>query len=194
MKIGKITKVIKDKKFFFTDEKYYCHFNSVDFQPKEGDQVNYTPVEIKAGKFEAKDVVKIKTDWEKYLDALEIGYFDDDNKIKKEFIVDYPILLADIFSKEKGKDLNKPTQIMKWFSYCKKVEGIYKLTKDFNGAKVSLWKLLSYSNDAYGRGKISEKFKLFLEKNINLATISPQNFLNGFVQHFESFIGFYRNK
>ncbi|MDH7604076.1 MAG: hypothetical protein QHH13_04170 [Melioribacter sp.] len=191
---GIITKVIENKKIFFIDDKYFCHFNKVDFSPKEGDHVMYIPHSTSEGKLEAKEVKRLKSDWDIYLESLENGYFDEEGKIKKEFVIDFPIILASIFSKERGKDLNKPTQIMKWFSYCKNVEGIYKLKKDFGEVKVSLWKLISYSNDALGRKKISEKFQLFLYKNINLATLNPNNFLKGFMQHFEAFIGFFRNK
>jgi hypothetical protein len=202
---GKITKIIEEKQFFFIDKDYWCHNNQYGREPLIGDIVNYEPVEIN-GKKSAKNVkyirnsfgttsndVSISNDFfEEYLKNIEDGYFDA-NCLKKEFIIDYPQKLAGLFQKK--PDINKSTQIRKYYDQLKmKIEGPFKFRKDFEYAKSELYKMIPLINNAKMKGHISIEYYLFMEKNIYEAVKSPKNFIDGFMPHFQSLIGYYKQK
>jgi len=113
--------------------------------------------------------------------------------LKKEFIIDFPQKLGILF--QKRSDVNKPTQIRKYYDQCKsKIEGPFKVRKDFEYVKSELYKMIPLINNAKMKGHISNEFFLYMEKNIYEAVKSPKNFIDGFMPHFQSLIGYYKQK
>jgi hypothetical protein len=203
---GKITRIVEDRQFFFIEKDYWCHFNQYNKKPTIGDIVYYEPEENN-GKKNAKNVKFIKNSFgatsnnistnnndlfENYLKSLEVGYFEDDS-LKKVMIIDFPQKLAEMFQKK--SDINKPTQIRKYYDQCKlRIEGPFKVRKDFNSAKSELLKMIPLINNAKMKNHISNEFYLFMEKNIYEAIKSPKNLIEGFMPHFQSLIGYYKQK
>jgi hypothetical protein len=185
---GIITRVFEDRKFFFIDNDYFCRYDKVNFLPSVGDNVLYERSTNKEGKPEAKNVKKVDGFFEQYLIELSNGYFIKDDFIKKEFVLDYAKELASEFTKNEG--VNKPTQIRKYFDYCDKVNGIYKVKHNFLYVQSELPKVVAHLNNALKKGLISNDFVTFLERNIDLAIIEERNFVKGFIPHFEAVIGF----
>lgn len=205
MKEGKITKVVKERKFFFVDEVYWCHFNQYYGEnPEVGDIVEYES-EIKTdGKKNATKVrliMKNLNEGEKtgngdstsisdYYTSLKSGYFDESNCLKEELIIEHPKILASYFSKDKDK--NKSSQIRKFFDQCKLIESKHKISKNFDCNKTELLQILPLANNSKEKGHITNDFYKFLEININEAIKSENNFLKGFIPHFQSLIGYFK--
>lgn len=200
---GIITKVIEDKRFFFVDNKYFCHFDKINFSPAVLNQVEYEKSVDKNGKDIAINVKLLDNQesnirgsgsfFEKYINELMKGYFETPYYVKKEFIVEYPKELAVLFGKDRS--LNKSAQIRKYFDFCRKIEGIFKVKKDFNYVKSELPRLIYHINSAYNKKPplVSAEFKMFIEKNVEMAIQDENNFLKGFMNHFEALIGFSNN-
>jgi len=185
---GKITRVVAERKFFFIDRDFFCHFNSIDFDPKEGVEVEYEPGKNKEGKPEARNVKRAAGFFDQYVTELEKGYFVKDDFIRVEFLIDYARSLAKLFGRDAR--LNKPAQIRKFFDFCRNVEGVYKTKKNFLYVKSELPKLVPLVNKASSRELVSSEFVEFVEKNIAQATKSDAHFLKGFMPHFEAVIGY----
>ncbi len=199
---GKITRVT-DKGFFFVDTDYFCHNSKVKFEPREGDIVDYQPKQTDRGK-NADRVVFVKspenspvvvaTDvFSLYLSALDKGYFSEDGHILPEFIEKYPVYLAKVLSGD--SNVNKSTQIQKFFGHCRKTEGVYKIKKDIKEVNTDLLKLKSHVNNAANKKPplVSKQFVSFLEGNISQAIKGEAHFLKGFMVHFEAVIGYFNN-
>lgn len=215
MKEGKITKVVIDKGFFFIDTDFWCHINQyTDNNPEIGDTVEYEPETRPDGKKSASKArlvmkrlddntiqnsiqtqVSESNEITKYLNEFKKGYFKEvmhsDNSfyLKKEFIIDLPQKLAKYFTR--NPNINKSSQIRKFFDQCKIIESKYKISNDFNCAISELLQIVPLANSAKEKKHISPEFFQFLEININEATKSKENFLKGFIPHFQSIIGYF---
>jgi CRISPR/Cas system CSM-associated protein Csm2 small subunit len=190
---GKITKVFKEKRFFFVDDDYWCHFNNYKGEPEEGDIVEYERKDLPDGKKNAVNVRFIKKGTAlpiEYEDEINDGYFDENKCLKEKLIIQFPKQLAELFSKD--PKVNKPTQVRKYYDYCKNLEGILKIKGDFNYIKPDLLQLIPLTNNAVSKGHISNSFRDFIEININQAIKSEKNFIDGFLPHFQSLIGYYK--
>lgn len=185
---GIITRVFEDRKFFFIDNDYFCRYDRINFLPCVGDNVIYERSTNREGKPEAKNVKKAAGFFDQYLEELSGGYFIKDDFIKKEYVLDYAKELANEFTK--NENVNKPTQIRKYFDFCDKINGIYKVKRNFLYVQSELPKVIAHLNNALKKGLISNDFVKFLEKNIDLAIIEEKNFVKGFIPHFEAVIGF----
>lgn len=191
---GKITKIVKDRKFFFVDEYYWCHFNDYNNEPEEGDIVEYERKVSSDGKKNAINIRFIKkgtTLPSDYENEINQGYFDSEGCLKENMIIQFPQMLARLFTID--QKINKPTQVRKYYDHCKYLEGIFKTRKDFNHIKPELLQLIPLTNNAVSKGHISNSFRDFIEININQAVFSEKNFIDGFLPHFQSLIGYYNN-
>lgn len=190
---GKITKVVQDKKFFFIDNEYWCHFNDYEKEPEVGDLVEYGQKILNDGRKNAENVKFIRKSSTlpiEYEDEIMDGYFNDNDCLKDTLIIKYPKILAMYFSSD--PKVNKPTQIRKYYDYCKNLEGILKIKNDFNFILSELYQLIPLTNNAMNKGNISNSFRDFLELNINQAVKSEKNFIEGFLPHFQAIIGYYK--
>ena len=216
MKEGKITKVVADKGFFFIDNDYWCHVNQYsDKNPEIGDTVEYEPETRADGKKSASQArlimkrldddgsqnsiqnqVSESIEISNYLNEFKKGYFneiqDKDNSfcLKKEFIIDFPQKLAKYFTR--NSNINKSSQIRKYFDQCKTIESKFKISNDFNCAISELLQIIPMANNAKEKKHISTQFFQFLEININEAAKSKENFTKGFIPHFQSIIGYFK--
>jgi len=191
---GKITRVPSEKNFFFIDNDYWCHYNSYNREPVEGDIVSYEKETKSDGKKFAGKVKYVRSPespFTAYLKELDEGYFAN-NQLKKEFIIDFPQELVKIFQSDSNK--NKPSQIRRFYDQCKtKIEGRYRLTGDFEWVKKELLLIIPIVSGAKNKGHVTNEFFMFMEKNINEAVKSPVDFVDGFIPHFQSIIGYYNH-
>lgn len=202
---GIVTKIFEERNYFLIDNNYRCYYDKVNFKPKVFDQVEYDQSTDKNGKPRAENVkllsaaieTKDKTTqnfFPKYLEELSKGYFEHGDFIKKEFVVEYPKELVKLFSK--SYSINKSSQIRKYFDFCRKVEGLFRVRRDFNYVKSELPKLIPHVYNALNKKQplISKDFSDFIEKNVEKAILNEANFLKGFIVHFESVIAYFKNK
>jgi len=190
---GKITKIIPGK-FFFIDNDFWCGNNRYQNEPVIGDVVEYTPITKSDGKKFANDVRFIKKGFsplDNYFEELEDGYFINNKNLKPQLIIQYPKQLAEIFQKD--NNVNKSSQIRKYFDSCRLIEGKLKINNDFDYVISELLKLVPLINNAKEKKHISLDFYDFFEKNIMEAIKSKEHFQRGFLPHFESIIGYYKH-
>lgn len=122
---------------------------------------------------------------------LQNGYYSDGEKrkLKKEYIVDYPRKLADLFDKDGGKDTNKRSQIRKFYEYILRVETKMRLQgNDFSLIEADLSELMPYVSYAGQRRVVSKLFIDFIESNVK--EIHDEKDLKAFTKHFEAIVAF----
>jgi hypothetical protein len=185
---GIITKVFKDREFFFIDEDYFCRCSNIDFEPSVGDKVAYERARNREGKKEARNVKKVNVIMDQYFDELKKGYFVEGDFIKKEFLIEFAKELASEFTR--NDNINKPSQIRKYFDYCDKINGIHKVKRNFLYVQAELPKVIPHLNNALKKGLISNDFYKFMEVNVDMALEKEEYFSKGFIPHFEALIGF----
>ncbi len=193
MKQGKITSVVTEKNFFFIDRDYFCHFNKVNFIPALDMVVEYEPIVAMNGKKQAENVqvmVILDEVMADYYSLLEKGYFDENGFLLEDFILKFPQKLARRFQSD--TNLNKPTQLRKYFDQIQIIEGRYRIKKQFQYVRIELSKIIPLLNSSKSKGHVSEEYLEFMEKNIELAKKSETNFLNGFMPHLQSLIAYYK--
>lgn len=186
---GKITRIVADKGFFFIDNDYWCHKSNYGSEPVEGDIVDYQRA-VTNGKKNAEHVKFLRTMPSlptEYLNDLVIGYFSESNYLKENFIIKYPMLLANILV-QKG---NKVNQIRNYFDHVLNIAGVYKTNKDFNRVKVELQKLIPTVTKSFTKKNISAEFKDFIIENVKQAIKSEDAFIKGFLPHFECLVNYY---
>lgn len=194
MKQGKITNVHEEKGFFFIDRDYFCRSTSVTFKPTKDLEVEFEPAQGTDGRKQAKNVKAISVNngiLQDYYLLLDGGYFDHEGYLLEDLITKFPQKLAKKFQTD--TNVNKSTQIRKYFDQIQNILGRYKTKKQFQFVKTELTIILALLNYAKTKGHISEEFLKFMSKNIELAKESETNFSNGFVIHLQSLICYYQN-
>lgn len=206
---GTITKLFGDRSFFFIDNDYFCRYSDIDFSPIVFQKVSYEKTKNREGKLSAKNVKLLEGNlsiqknnselntgsfFSNYLKEIDKGYFTSEDYIKIELILDDAKKLAELFARK--KDLNKKSQVYNYYQMCKKIDGLYKVNKNFQNVETELPKLIPFLYSAKNRNTalISEEFLIFMETNIKMAIKNEKNFLKGFMPHFEALMGFYNNK
>lgn len=120
------------------------------------------------------------------------GYYDGEGEervLKKEYIVRYSKEIASGLEKEGGRSKNKRSQIRKYYAYCLRIQRILQQKKaPFDEVEAKLDFLSPLVSYAYSRGKTSELFKSFIEKN--LSQIHSKEELNAFIMHFEAVVAY----
>ena len=121
---------------------------------------------------------------------LQKGYFDEKGNILPEAVIDWP---KDIALK---LDQNKmqTAQLRKFFSEARHIEGQLKTGKTFDSMRGRILKLDTYAADAQKKGNAPLLFKQYIEQNLKWAARDQKSYLEGFVPHFESVVGYFPKK
>ena len=115
------------------------------------------------------------------------GYFDDSGNILPTVVVEWP---QDIARKLRQGGLES-SQLRRFFSEVRHLEGQLQAGKDFAAVRGSLLKLGAYAADAEKKRKAPPLLRQFIEQNLKWATRDPKSFLKGFVQHFECIVAYF---
>ncbi len=91
-----------------------------------------------------------------------------------------------------GKNLNKRSQLMKYYDTIVKLNERAKNTEDFNIILVQLNRELALIHYARGRGKVSDTFVEMMEELIK--SVNSKNDLKVITDFLECFIAFYTEK
>lgn len=209
---GKITKVVSEKRFFFVDNDYWCHFDRYDEEPRVGDVVTYDRKEKPDGKKSAWNVSFVERGSpgetensqhtnrtssakqfsglpKEYIEIIETGYFDESQCLKAELLIlEWPQKLSTLFSV--NKDQNRPSQIRKYYDYCKQQEGRLLLGISFMAIRSKLLELIPLAESARTKKHISNEFCDFLKLNLTKSVESQSAFQEGFLPHFQSLIAY----
>jgi hypothetical protein len=203
---GTITRIPEGKDYFFIDSDYWCHIRDYNQAPEIGDIVSFSPGSKPDGKKFAKNVKFLRNTeshekagenssnmFNNYKEALANGYFNDSNYLKEELIIYYPLELANKFA---DRDRNKSATINQYFRHLKSLESIYNISKDFEYIKSKVLEIIPIVNKSYNkeRATVSKEFVEFIELNVRLSVENVHNFINGFLPHFQSIIGYYKSR
>ncbi|MGH9396300.1 MAG: type III-A CRISPR-associated protein Csm2 [Terriglobia bacterium] len=119
------------------------------------------------------------------------AYFDEHGNLRLEFVAKKTIEpLLERFKKDKPE--LKMSQLRAFFGYCREVERRLKTGESTWEAQKSKIAMLS-SYAAYRAGKkdptIPRSFQEFIDENVQKVQ-KEDDFLKGFMQHFEGLLGF----
>jgi CRISPR-associated protein Csm2 len=125
------------------------------------------------------------------------GYLDEKGAFRKEIYVEEALFvqkkLKESFRDANGKSGKTEThQLRKFYNQVKSFE-INIQEGQYEQKRNELYALLPKANYAYQRGLVHPFFVDFLRKNIDWAVQDERQF-KGFVQHFESIVGYYKEE
>ena len=114
---------------------------------------------------------------------LQRGYFDKDGNVLPEVILQWPQQLAQTFLREGLKS----TQLRRFFNRARAIEQQSLLFERLREDIRSLKPIVAAS---VGRGTAPDIFKMFIDRNVDLAVNSPDSFGRGFLTHFQSVVAY----
>ncbi len=114
---------------------------------------------------------------------LERGYFDKDGNVLPEVIQEWPEQLARTFLREGLKS----TQLRRFFNRARAIE---QQALPFERLKEDILSLKPIVAASVGRRTAPDIFKMFIDKNIDLAVNSPESYGRGFLTHFQSVVAY----
>ncbi|MFG6395001.1 MAG: type III-A CRISPR-associated protein Csm2 [Lachnospiraceae bacterium] len=122
---------------------------------------------------------------------LEGGYYSDPEKekLKKEYITRYPENIAKSLEHDSSKEVNKRSQIRKFYEYLLRVERKMQLKgNDYSMAEADLEALVPYVSYANKRKLVSALFQTYIKKNVE--SVHDEKDMKAFVKHFEALVAF----
>ena len=121
---------------------------------------------------------------------LANGYFDTSGNIMPQVVVDWPRAIASSLA---GAGL-QTAQLRKFFGEARHIEGQLHAGADFAALQGRILKLDGYAADAVKKGNAPPLFKQFIQQNLRWASRDEKSFLQGFIEHFESVVGYFPKK
>lgn len=116
---------------------------------------------------------------------LRDGYFDK-GTLRPELVDEVAIEAAKVL----GNSGLTSHQLRRFFNKMRGIEA--KLdTHDFAEVRNDIYGFKRDVAYAVGRGVVSEDFKRFIDRNVELATQSEKDFRQGFIEHFQSVLAYF---
>jgi CRISPR type III-A-associated protein Csm2 len=142
----------------------------------------------KSGKHDGRRRNDKKIYWRLSEDYLKDGYFDQNNCLWQELITDRADEIA------KGLSYSRPElknhQMRRFYSHIRKAKAKLDATGNWNCVKIDVLSLQSFIAEAKAKKKVPEAFYDFMVRNLE-ATKNEQDFVKGFLPHFQAVVGFY---
>lgn len=125
---------------------------------------------------------------------LEFGYFDEAGNLRVEYI---ERARMEPLARSMAEARLSVTQVRRFFSHCRVIEGQLKARGRSAAALDQLWGAVSsefvrldvFAADAVAKQKVPPLFHEFIRRNV-AAVKSHDDFLRGFMPHFEALVGF----
>jgi CRISPR type III-A-associated protein Csm2 len=114
------------------------------------------------------------------------GYFDHNGNLKLEYVAKTNV---ETLARELARDGLNMHQLRRFFNYCREIERRLRLHQAWEAEEASVAKLSAFAADAAGKSKIPKSFHHFIDENVQ-RTKSSDDFLKGFMEHFEALVGF----
>jgi len=114
---------------------------------------------------------------------LERGYFDKEDNVLPEVIQEWPEQLARTFLREGLKS----TQLRRFFNRARAIE---QQALPFERLKEDILNLKPIVAASVGRRTAPDIFKVFIDRNVDLAVNSLESFSRGFLTHFQSVVAY----
>jgi len=116
---------------------------------------------------------------------LQSGYFDKDGNVLPDVIQQWPQQLAQTFLRARPKLTS--TQLRRFFN---RVRAIEQQNLPFERLREDILSLKPIAAASVGRGTAPDIFKVFIDRNIDLAIDSSESFSRGFLTHFQSVVAY----
>jgi CRISPR type III-A-associated protein Csm2 len=132
----------------------------------------------------------VETDFRFDGNYLKGGYFHDPERkqLRTEIVDDLARNVAWVLSKT---DIAKPAQLRRFFNQLRAVERSINSRRTFEEAKADIAALKPAVSRQVSRKLVGENFKLFIDRNVDLAVDNKENFMRGFIPHFSAVLGFF---
>jgi len=118
---------------------------------------------------------------------LRDGYFDADGQLRPELIVEHARQIAESFA-ERGP----PTAALRrFFGMTRRIEGQLAAGQSFAAVRPALLALKPFVTNACTRDVVPPLFRDFIERNVDLAVKGQQEFLHGFLPHFQYVVAYF---
>lgn len=138
---------------------------------------------------------RIRPNWGanfRFDDYLKEGYFRDpaERKQLRTEVVD--AIARDIAGVlERSYPETKPYQLRRVFNRLRALERSLRAQHSFEEIQAEITKLKPETFRQVGRKLISEDFRHFIDRNVDLAVQNKDNFVRGFIPHFAAVLGFF---
>jgi len=119
---------------------------------------------------------------------LKDGYFDKNDNILDEVIMQWPQHLAKVFHESRPQ--LKTTQLRRFFHEARRQEARLTSGIPFTSIRTEIQKLDSYAENALKKNNAPVLFRNFIGQNVRLAVKGEKSF-RAFVTHFECIVGYY---
>jgi CRISPR type III-A-associated protein Csm2 len=114
---------------------------------------------------------------------LERGYFDKEGNVLPEVIQEWPEQLARTLLREGLKS----TQLRRFFNRARAIE---QQNLPFERLREEIISLKPIAAASVGRKTAPDIFKVFIDRNVDLAINSLESFSRGFLTHFQSVVAY----
>lgn len=124
---------------------------------------------------------------------LNDGYFkkgdDGRDHLRVELVTSTARAIADYIARDARPQM-RTHQVRRFFTYVRALDGGLQNGASFDSVVPRIAQLEPAAANAVTRGLAPREFQFFIERNAREARKHPENFLEGFVPHFESVIAF----
>ena len=114
---------------------------------------------------------------------LQGGYFDKEGNVLPEVIQEWPEQLARTLLREGLKS----TQLRRFFNRARAIE---QQNLPFERLREEIISLKPIAAASVGRKTAPDVFKVFIDRNVDLAINSLESFSRGFLTHFQSVVAY----
>jgi len=130
-----------------------------------------------------------RTDFDFGPEYLANGYFEDEHQavVYPQVLDDWAIEIAKLLGNKK-----MPThQFRRFFNKARSIADRLESGASFETVRAGILSLKRDAARAVGRGVVPEEFKVFIERNVALATKNAASFQKGFMDHFQSVLAYF---
>ncbi|MFH1140677.1 MAG: hypothetical protein V1724_03170 [Chloroflexota bacterium] len=127
-----------------------------------------------------------------YLQTLRSGYFDQHGYIREAFIVEYPI---DIAGKLEAGGMTR-SLLRTFYGEVSDVKHLLRGGRLFEALRPRILKLEAFATNATNRrtNRAPQMFQSFIAENVRIASQDADSFLDGFSQHFECVVLYFKGR
>lgn len=117
---------------------------------------------------------------------LEAGYFDEKGNVLPEVVQQWAQQWAQML-KQTGLS---STQMRRFFNRARGIERQLDANQPFDRLREQILSLKAIAAASVGKGNAPELFKTFIDRNVDLAVRSSEEFKRGFLTHFQSVVAY----
>lgn len=123
---------------------------------------------------------------------LKDGYFDQNNNLRPELVVDDAIKVARILGGRYGRRELSTAQLRRFFGKARLIEQKLNSQQSFDGLVAEIHEMQPLAANAVSKDVgPPEVFKDFIDRNVDYASRSEKDFKEGFIKHIQSVVAYF---